>query len=536
MTTLMSEKTKGRKRYSSKVKTGCLTCKIRRVKCDEERPFCRRCTSTGRKCDGYALQEKPSQDIIVAKSLSLTRTGASLTKITGTTEESRSLEFYFERAAPRISGLLGKEFWFRLVFQIGYSEKAVRHALIAIGYLFEKEGRAHTSEYHRLPVYGQDEFLFYQYNRAIGALVERMSGRSDSLDISVVTCVLFMCLESLMQRPFACLVHYHSGLKILNSMRGQNVITSLATMRFQTNVEKSTVSSANIAPKGPKTEFVDEVLVPLFTRLSLSASLHGADQSHILFVENAPLRSLPVTFASVEESWHILVDIMNQALKYIRLCTDKKYTQSLTPEDLLVHSDLLLCMDRWLQSLKTYERINCKIYTRDTLLCIFRMFHICTWVWLSCCNDPLDMEYDKYITGFQQLLSFAEIVANDSSAPRSTPELDFSYDMEFVAPIYFVACKCRDPVVRRKALSLLANRKRREGLWDSDRCWAGAKRLMAIEESGLCGSLVRKYPPAKYRIHDATAAVDGPHFRITYFTLPDGLGSPRYAWDEILWV
>lgn len=27
--------------------------RIRRVKCDETKPECRRCTTTGRKCDGY---------------------------------------------------------------------------------------------------------------------------------------------------------------------------------------------------------------------------------------------------------------------------------------------------------------------------------------------------------------------------------------------------------------------------------------------------------------------------------------------------
>lgn len=36
-----------------KVRTGCLTCKIRKVKCDEGKPSCLRCTSTGRKCEGY---------------------------------------------------------------------------------------------------------------------------------------------------------------------------------------------------------------------------------------------------------------------------------------------------------------------------------------------------------------------------------------------------------------------------------------------------------------------------------------------------
>ncbi|KAK3385315.1 hypothetical protein B0H63DRAFT_181546 [Podospora didyma] len=39
----------------SKVKTGCQTCKTRKVKCDEGRPACVRCVSTGRACDGYGI-------------------------------------------------------------------------------------------------------------------------------------------------------------------------------------------------------------------------------------------------------------------------------------------------------------------------------------------------------------------------------------------------------------------------------------------------------------------------------------------------
>ncbi|KAK9235995.1 hypothetical protein V1525DRAFT_408206 [Lipomyces kononenkoae] len=36
---------------TSKVRTGCSTCKARRVKCDEAKPICRRCAVGGRKCE-----------------------------------------------------------------------------------------------------------------------------------------------------------------------------------------------------------------------------------------------------------------------------------------------------------------------------------------------------------------------------------------------------------------------------------------------------------------------------------------------------
>lgn len=32
------------------------------MKCDEAKPFCNRCTTTGRKCDGYLALNQPSND------------------------------------------------------------------------------------------------------------------------------------------------------------------------------------------------------------------------------------------------------------------------------------------------------------------------------------------------------------------------------------------------------------------------------------------------------------------------------------------
>ncbi|EGX93633.1 C6 zinc finger domain protein [Cordyceps militaris CM01] len=44
-----------RRRWTPRARTGCLTCRTRRVKCDEERPVCRRCTSSRVTCHGYQL-------------------------------------------------------------------------------------------------------------------------------------------------------------------------------------------------------------------------------------------------------------------------------------------------------------------------------------------------------------------------------------------------------------------------------------------------------------------------------------------------
>lgn len=55
---MAEEKPKRTRKSHPKTRTGCLTCKIRRKKCGEEKPACLRCTSTGRKCDGYPALKK----------------------------------------------------------------------------------------------------------------------------------------------------------------------------------------------------------------------------------------------------------------------------------------------------------------------------------------------------------------------------------------------------------------------------------------------------------------------------------------------
>ncbi|KAI0896816.1 hypothetical protein F4806DRAFT_463028 [Annulohypoxylon nitens] len=163
-----------RKRASRpKVRTGCITCKIRRVKCDETKPACTRCTSTGRKCDGYEGAAPPRP----RKSPSAPPSSTSFSSSTSTsnsafplssghrlpdpyrhsnftagsahrnlrplaadiegTEQERQFFHRFRRAAE--AGLamhassLGAGFWRRLVPLVGQSDAAVRHALIALG-------------------------------------------------------------------------------------------------------------------------------------------------------------------------------------------------------------------------------------------------------------------------------------------------------------------------------------------------------------------------------------------------------------------
>src|SRR5277367_5744642 len=46
------------KQVKKRTKTGCQTCRSRRIKCDEAKPECMKCVKSSRKCEGTLLPRK----------------------------------------------------------------------------------------------------------------------------------------------------------------------------------------------------------------------------------------------------------------------------------------------------------------------------------------------------------------------------------------------------------------------------------------------------------------------------------------------
>jgi len=181
----MPKVAKGRRKraYSPKTRTGCLTCKIRRVKCDEARPACLRCTSTRRVCDGY-YDPDPSRSIIVPVIASPSF------DIYASPQSNRSFAFFVQRTCPQLAGFFGSDFWERYVLQAAYHESAVRHAIVAIGSLHE------LHEHQTATIDSNKSFALEQYNLAIRDLLAPLSqGRKRGVGVCLVSCILFICFE-----------------------------------------------------------------------------------------------------------------------------------------------------------------------------------------------------------------------------------------------------------------------------------------------------------------------------------------------------
>lgn len=96
--------------------------------------------------------------------------------------------------------------------------------------------------------------------------------------------------------------------------------------------------------------------------------------------------------------------------------------------------------------------------------------------------------WDRLRRDCEEIVDLATSVVklqNDSSNTSSKNSPLFSMDMSIVTPLFNIAHRCRDPIVRRKAIALLYSAPRQEGLWHSVLTARVAEKIMIVEEAGL---------------------------------------------------
>lgn len=116
--------------------------RARRVKCDERKPACSKCTTSNRKCEGYADPFRSSMETVPAPRASSTPSSSdaisrpmsdhSALALPWDAEERRYFHHFRQSCIPDLLGLVGDELWNRYMLQICESKPAVRHAILAL--------------------------------------------------------------------------------------------------------------------------------------------------------------------------------------------------------------------------------------------------------------------------------------------------------------------------------------------------------------------------------------------------------------------
>ncbi|PTD09858.1 hypothetical protein FCULG_00007340 [Fusarium culmorum] len=188
-----------------RVRSGCLTCKARKVKCDEGKPTCQRCIIGGRVCQGlgFSDQTRSSQlQLVQPRNHVLGNTARS---------ESRTIEFFSKVVAPTLSGPIDPYFWTHIVLQFSEVEPAVRHSVMTISSLFENRRSPDKSSALAIQ---RNVVALKHYNAAIRQL---QSPKSPDLILTLLTCLLFVCIEVLHSNSDVAIRHCYHGINLLGT-------------------------------------------------------------------------------------------------------------------------------------------------------------------------------------------------------------------------------------------------------------------------------------------------------------------------------
>ncbi|KAL2076258.1 hypothetical protein VTL71DRAFT_1201, partial [Oculimacula yallundae] len=480
-----------------KVKSGCRTCKTRKVKCDERHPICSRCTSTGRVCDGYGIWGGGETFYSQQQRLASERRNQLVSKAPvavflpeSTAEEKDSFDWFRHRTARKLPGSFVSDFWSVLLFQSSFGEPAVLHAVLALSTI-HKEGHFNTDNH--------EETTLRHYVRAIRDLQPHFACKSKtSSRIALIVCIIFINLELLRGHFQTAQTHLGNGIRILQDMQ----LISEGT--------------DGVFCDTPSCEAVDRSIIEAFARIQLQSTLSqfGYNHGYLLLElrEWISLKGAALKFVSVKQAWGALTTLLNRILRLAHGGQQETNSGKDPWDDVqaLQRQQAIRKRLRWW--IKTYEASNDILQgltngDDQKVGYLLTSYHSLACIMVDTALQPnVESFYDSQTTKFGQLVKqLADLQTISSSQPglRRLPghlmDMQSSItDMGWLPVLFFIAIKCRKYEIRYQVVKLLESTSHREGLWDAKTMVCVVRKVIEIEEADFSNDFVETDDYSRY--------------------------------------
>jgi hypothetical protein len=461
-----------------------------------------RCTSTGRKCDGYTISGGNFQVHIWSRNHASAPQHA-ISTLSDLGDSARFLEFYYHCARPALSTSFDKEFWSRIALQMAHSEPAVRHTLVALGALCQTEPGDMKHACSRFITNRDRKVMLSHYNMSIRCLVDRMSDATYSPELGLAICLLFVCIELLQGNYHTGWTHLRNGLRLIAARR-----RALAGCHDPSSYNDSPQASSS----GPElTESaIEEILIPIFTRGMAQALIYGVKAQDDLEVPNPmPATYCHRRFKSLSEAQQVYFELRNATIIHLYIMGRKAILrQEPSTESYEEKDNLVACHRIWYENMRRFEQHN-KLSAEEAIAtsALKASYHT-TFVYVSCSASVIEKTYDAYLDHFKKIVHHARVVI-DSTPPTNANTAHFTFDILIIPQLYFVATRCRCPTTRREAVALLERNPPREGLWDAQQHVVVSNRAIELEEAKVDPST--GWPVEETRIWNCTVKAGMDH-------------------------
>ncbi len=349
------------------------------------------------------------------------------------------------------------------MLQASRSIPVVQHAVFALGFLLqarEEDARARLLTCATTSHVSEDlmQSSLLQYTKAMSLLSSETSCSQASQQSALIVCPLFMWIEILNRRLDAALQHLKGGLSILNSF--------------------------NSAPTEPK---IASSLRDMYTRLHAQARLHGSPTSEFntqaMNVRVGGPGTLSGPFADLAEARRYLdgiAEALYLEVRNIHTSTGNSKVLGSGSAEMVGEDDsslvemLRLSLTKWHARFVTLtnDSTSGRPSHTSSAEAMLLLQHLSLNMIIEGVLCKSEMAYDQHTATFECILSLAERILS-KNRPSGLAVLPL--DSGVIAPLFMIALKCRDIVVRWKAVALLELAPEQECMWRREDVIAFAK-------------------------------------------------------------
>ncbi|RFU29278.1 hypothetical protein B7463_g7074, partial [Scytalidium lignicola] len=515
---------------TQRVRTGCITCKRRHIKCDEEKPQCSNCLKSRGHCEGYPVGGKkkkpPGPAQVVWDSMQVVRVPQSRMPLP---LDPDSLDFrddegmrYFGEFvdlvhAPWTTATSNGDLWAVTMPQLTHGNQTLRYAAMAIGALSKwhstqtKSNSLRAVSVPNLPSVEGDTHYFHAVAYYCRSL--KLQNQQGSLLDAVFLSVLLLFFEALRGNRKAALDHVNHGLTLLLTLTtDQDAHDHI--FKFAPNPEPVISSVADVFTYlAPQARAVlrgrfGQSPPPLPNLMKRLKDKKQTMESFMVLLSQLPRSSptldrIPVVFSSLSELEEFWIPfqrkqtaiglIMQEIIQASKTSESKNKDADSFYLDLLGSSRIReFCED----SMKVVEALNTafsplfnKIMMSDTESLIYlRAIHLrLQLLGMYIFEDPpafLDMEMLQSRTPlFREYLSLADIALRTTKQQTKNAAHQLSLQCSLALYLLSVALHCRDPLVRDQAVWMLKDYPGEDGLWNTRSLYAIALRNRTVEQA-----------------------------------------------------
>lgn len=435
-------------------------------------------------------------------------------------------QLFRTHTARELSGFFDSVFWTQTVLRECHYEDAIRHAVIALGALYKTLEQSSASPpgspSEKAPAAAPSSPVHHwqvavrQYSEAIKSVVALSSQNQRSHRILLMASVLLACFDSFVGDHRQAIYQIQNGLRLLDQVRAER----------------------RPGTSGP----VEDELVLMFTRLAIQAKSYDMafhfPQPYVIRLTpqepsyasppGSPLPEvhrpvIPPRFGTLLEArlaWDGLCEAIFRFTETLFARSSGDGPMGILPRALKQYgAGFKAQLDAWSAAFAHIldNRFGPGVSAQEKAgIAVLKMFQVMGQLLFLMTFHDSEAAFDVFGPQFALIVDLATEVVGDEerrAAARRCPDPSrcvhralasgfmgesdayrafhvkpsFSADLGIVPPLYVVATKCRDPVIRRRAIQLLRSSSRREGMWDSQLSGLIGEWVASIEEEPLPG-------------------------------------------------